>query len=71
MNDNGNGNGYVNLSDELKNSIEIGQTSKCEWYIKSIKVYFGMEECDEAETIKRLRRLKNYTESLVKELPNA
>ena len=38
---------YVEVSNSQQNSIEVGQTSKGEWYIKSVKVYgddeLGME----------------------------
>ena len=32
---------YLELTDELRNSIEIGETSKSELYLKSIKLYWG------------------------------
>lgn len=66
MNDNGNGNGYVNLSDELKNSIEIGENSKKIWYVKSIKVYFGNDVEDRNNAIAYLAELKQRVEVLLK-----
>lgn len=35
---------YLELTALLQNSVEIGQTSKGDWYIKSIKVYFGHDK---------------------------
>lgn len=31
-------------SDTFQNSVEVGQTSKGKWYIKSIKLYFQPHE---------------------------
>jgi len=32
---------HVQLQDELRNSVEIEQTAKKEFYVKSIKLYWG------------------------------
>ena len=56
----------LELSAPLQNSIEIGETSKNTWYIKSIKVYFGPEAEDRKNAITHLDELKRWAEALLK-----
>ena len=56
----------IELTAPLQNSIEIGQTSKKEWYIKSIKCFFGNSEEDRLSIIGRLFSLKDRAEAILK-----
>ena len=53
---------FKEVSDSHQNSIELGQTSKGDWYIKSIKIY---ESDPEAQGI-LLRRSCERAEAIVK-----
>lgn len=50
---------YLELTAPLQNSIEIGQTSKGDWYCKSIKLYFGNGEESRLNIIGELFSLKD------------
>ena len=60
------GNKQFEISMPLQNSIEIGQTSKKEWYVKSIKLYFGNSEEDKLNIIGQIFSLKDRAEAMLK-----
>jgi len=47
------------IAEPLQNSIEIGQSSKGDWYCKGIKLYFGNNEQDRLNVIGQLFSLKD------------
>jgi len=51
--------GLLEYGNLLRNSVEIGQTSKGEWYTKSIELYFGSEEEEIVMVLGRLVRIKS------------
>ena len=52
---------FVEVSDNHQNSIEVGQTSKGDWYVKSVKIYESDPEAHELI----LRRSMMKAESIV------
>jgi len=50
---------YLELTDELRNSIEIGQTSKGDWYCRQIKLYFSNSEEDRLSIIGQIFSLRD------------
>jgi len=44
---------YVEMKDEPKNSVEIGQTAKKDFYLKSLKLYWGNND-EWGEVVERL-----------------
>ncbi len=57
---------YLEITAPLQNSIEIGQTSKKDWYVKSIKLFFGSDEEDRLDIIGQLFSLKDRAEAILK-----
>ena len=54
----------LELSEPLQNSIEIGETSKGELYLKSLKIYWG----DEGEVaIDKIFELYDRAKKLIRE----
>lgn len=47
----------VNVQDQ-KSSVEIGQSAKGQWYIKSIKFYFQEETREEDKLVERITQLR-------------
>ena len=39
---------FLEIKDDLQHSIEIGQTAKLTWQIKSIKVYLSLDDWESA-----------------------
>ncbi len=52
---------YLELTAPLQNSIEIGETSKGDLYLKSCKIYFGTAAYDDKVVLNRL--FKMYDEA--------
>lgn len=48
---------YLELSAPLQNSIEIGETSKSELYLKSLKLYWGTGTVEGEMTIDKMFEL--------------
>lgn len=52
----------LNVQDQ-KSSVEIGQSAKGVWYIKSIKFYFQEETREEDKLVERLTLLRSELET--------
>lgn len=52
----------LNVQDQ-KSSVEIGQSAKGDWYIKSIKFYFQEETKAEDRLVDRLAQFKSDLET--------
>lgn len=52
----------LNVQDQ-KSSVEIGQSAKGDWYIKSIKFYFQEETREEDFLVERLAQFKSELET--------
>lgn len=48
---------------EQKSSVEIGQSAKGDWYIKSIKFYFEEQTREEDELVERIGQFKSDLET--------
>lgn len=61
---------HLELSEPLQNSIEIGQSSKGDWYCKSIKLYFSNSEEDRLNIIGQLFSLRDRVVAQLKGVSN-
>lgn len=52
----------LNVTDQ-KSSVEIGQSAKGAWYVKSIKFYFQEETREEDRLVERLTQFKSELET--------
>lgn len=52
----------LNVQDQ-KSSVEIGQSAKGDWYIKSIKFYFQEETREEDRLVERITLFKSDLET--------
>ncbi len=52
----------LNVQDQ-KSSVEIGQSAKGNWYVKSIKFYFQEESREEDNVVDRLMGFKSELET--------
>lgn len=52
----------LNVQDQ-KSSVEIGQSAKGDWYIKSIKFYFQEETREEDKLVERITLFKSDLET--------
>ena len=56
---------YLELTNELRNSVEIGESSKGELYLKSLKLYWGYGTVEGEVTIDRLFVLYDKVEAQI------